>query len=685
MLVSPCLGLVLAIVLLTTCCIRSMAEEAPPVEERAWWLQPQRLLQTNLREIDATMDLERYVREVRESGASVVLFNAGGIVANYPTELPFHFRNPHMKGDLLGATIGRLHAEGLRVIGRFDFSKVNETIAAQHPEWLYVSERGAQVNYNGQVHACFNGEYQQERIFDILGEALTRYPLDGIFFNMPGYQQHDYSGNYHGICQSEACRARFKKETGLELPRKKDPNDPVCRRYEAFCRETADALYGRIQQFVRARRPGLMILNYRAGGSDVVRAESNRPFIQWAYEDTEKSMRRRLEHPEKPLANAAVHFIDYPQRHAGVSPTVTARRLHQEMLQGQWLDFYCIGPLQRLEDRLSVEVVRDAFRFHAAHRAYFSRLQPGADVGLAASGGDSYRGLFDALSEQHVSFDLVSPERTALERFAAVAVPDAQRLNAEACARLDAYVEAGGRLLLLGEVPVTLKAAGLQAVRTRRERTPGDYVRIRAEDKERLQQGVFESLDLVYLDGAFVEYERSGGCEGLLRLIPQAMFGPPERCYYTGVSEVPALLAHRYGRGICAVFPWDVGAHYAKQKHAGHAALMIGALEGVLGLERTLIVEASPLIEVRHMRDADGRFEWVGLVNLSGQKDVAGFFEPLPARDIRIRLRPWKPLASVRLLKAGTEVPFHPLGDGRIACAVPELAAYEVAVFEYRE
>ena len=46
--------------------------------------------------------------------------------------------------------------------------------------------------YNGQVHTCVNGGYQQEYMFEILGEAVDRYPLDGVFFNMIGYQRSDY-------------------------------------------------------------------------------------------------------------------------------------------------------------------------------------------------------------------------------------------------------------------------------------------------------------------------------------------------------------------------------------------------------------------------------------------------------------------------------------------------------------
>ncbi len=682
---GPAAALVLACALPACAAPSPGAPPAPDETGLPWHRHPQRLLQTNLREIDATMDLERYLREVRETGASVILFNVGGIVANYPTDLPFQYRNPNMKGDLAGTVLKRLHAAGLRMIGRFDFSKLNESIAAKHPDWLYVSEQGKHVNYNGQVHTCFNGPYQQERLFDILGEALSRYPLDGIFFNMPGYQQRDYSGNHHGICQSEACRRRFKAETGLDLPERNDPRNPACRRYNQFRRETADALYAKIQSFVRARRPGIIILNYKVSGSDVVRSESNRPCIRWAYEDTEKAMRRRLDHPGQLLANAAVHFIHYPQRHAGVSPHVTARRLHQHMLQAQWVDFYCIGPLQRLEDRFSVDVVRDAFSFHARHETCFRGLRPGADVGLVASGAEAYRGLFDALSEHHVSFDLVSLDRSDLAAYPAIVVPDAARLDASACGKLDAYVSAGGRLLLNGGIPDGLKASGVKGVRKRHARIKGTYIRIRPDDKTRLRQKALGMLDLVYLEDALVEYDLADSAEGLLRYIPPAMFGPPERCYYTKVSDIPALIVNRHGRGACAAFPWDVAGHYAKQKHAGHALLLVGALEGPLGLERTIDVDASPLVEARHMVHAGGRFEWIGLVNLSGQKDAAGFFAPIPVRDAVVRLRPRRTVASARLLKAGTGIPVATEKDGQIRCTVPELGPYEVVLFTYKD
>jgi hypothetical protein len=172
--------------------VASSAQSTAATDEPGWWLAPHRLLQTNLREIDATMDIDQYVREVKEFGANIVLFNVGGIVANYPTKLKYHWRNTFMQGDLVGEVLEKLHNSNIKMIGRFDFSKINQQYAADHPEWLYVSEKGEQVNYNGQVHTCVMGAYQQDYLLEILREALTQYPLDGVFFNMIGFPQVDY-------------------------------------------------------------------------------------------------------------------------------------------------------------------------------------------------------------------------------------------------------------------------------------------------------------------------------------------------------------------------------------------------------------------------------------------------------------------------------------------------------------
>ena len=85
-----------------------------------WWEgYPWRMIQTNMREIDMIdMDAELFVQELQAFKATVVLVNAAGIIASYPTELPYHFQSPYLKGDSLADIISTCHAAGIRVPGR---------------------------------------------------------------------------------------------------------------------------------------------------------------------------------------------------------------------------------------------------------------------------------------------------------------------------------------------------------------------------------------------------------------------------------------------------------------------------------------------------------------------------------------------------------------------------------------
>ncbi len=93
--------------IITTLFTNSGFAQLPAIDpgryDTTWWNRnPIRLIQTNLREIDALMDVDAYMKSIEAASANVVLLNVGGIVANYPTKLPFHYKNTFMKGDLVG-------------------------------------------------------------------------------------------------------------------------------------------------------------------------------------------------------------------------------------------------------------------------------------------------------------------------------------------------------------------------------------------------------------------------------------------------------------------------------------------------------------------------------------------------------------------------------------------------------
>ncbi len=673
-----------------------------------WWLaKPYRMIQTNLREIDAGLDVDEYFRQLKSFDTEVVLFNVGGIVANYPSDLPYHFRNPHMRGDFTGTILARAKREGIRVIARFDFSKVHESIAAAHPDWLYAGDRGP-INYNGQVHVCVCSPYQQEHAIGILNEALSRYPVDGVFFNMFGFHASDYSGVYHGICRCGNCVAKFRALHGAELPAKEDPADPIARTYAAFKRGTTAELFGRIRAAIKKHSEDLPVTTWGDDGVDAYRSESNsaidRPQPEWTYPSTDNSRTATGTWPGTAASNTAVHFIDFPYRHVGVAPALTVARLAGDLIAGGWVDWYVIGTVEGQEDRLAFEGIRDVFAFHKKHEARLTGTDPVADVALIkpAASGDAgaiaeYRGLFRMLSDSHIPFDVIQDlaldrpgTETRLTSYAAVVVPDARRLSDAGAGRLDGYATGGGRLLVTGltgtldpagdpRSTLALATLGVGSVGESRPRLPGSYLRIRPLDKSALSG--FAELDLLHLDDRFLSVTPAAGARSFLRRIPPAMFGPPEKCYYGDATDEPGLIVAAAGRGRTAFLPWRPGAQYGKFAHPGVARIVIAALSDLLGLAPRLTTDAPPNVEIGLHRERAGRWWWLGLVNHAGQLGTA-HHAPLPVRDLTFDLRLDRPVTSIRALRRDVALAGEPAGPGRVRFTLPELHAFDVVVIE---
>ena len=157
-------------------------------DDRWWKREPIRFLQTNLSETDSTVDPQTLVAAVADFGANTFLMNMGGIVAQYPTRVPFHYPSAFLPPgrDLFGDVVREAHARKVRVVGRFDLSKTQKPVFDAHPEWFFVRANGEPVIYNGLYSTCINGNYYREHALTILAEALERYEVDGLFFNMFG-------------------------------------------------------------------------------------------------------------------------------------------------------------------------------------------------------------------------------------------------------------------------------------------------------------------------------------------------------------------------------------------------------------------------------------------------------------------------------------------------------------------
>ena len=71
-----------------------------------FWQQPFRMLQPNFRKIDAVgLDVPQLLDTIRDYGGDSILANGGGIVAWYPSKLPFHRINEHLDFDFVGQVL----------------------------------------------------------------------------------------------------------------------------------------------------------------------------------------------------------------------------------------------------------------------------------------------------------------------------------------------------------------------------------------------------------------------------------------------------------------------------------------------------------------------------------------------------------------------------------------------------
>jgi hypothetical protein len=637
-----------------------------PVLAQKWWMdEPVRLVQTNLLEGDAVLDAKKHLEQIAEFPANVLLFNLGGIVAFYPTALDFHYPSVHLPPgrDLFGEVLREARARGVRVVGRFDLSRTQKTVYDAHPEWFFKSVRGEPAIYNGLYSTCINGGYYRDHAMKILTEALERYEVDGLFFNMFGNPSHDYSGNALGPCQCEACEERFSDRYGRSLPDFADSD------YQEFMFTSSREVAAAIAELIRRKRPRAAFLTYIQQHTDVIMSESNtavgRPLPLWPYSASDNVNRARNSEPSKMAINLCMSFIDYPWRFATVPQAEIQLRLYQAMAHGAGPAIAMLSRPEQ-EDRQAVMAARPVFNWHAEHEDLYVGQENRARVLLLGSRLQSYRGYFRLLSEQHIPF-AVSDNMRWLEdparSYDLVVAPQA------ASEMLEAWVRRGGRLLVSGvEPPAWLELR----VDSKKPHTQGYW---RVQD-----HSLFPSLrdtNVIMLDGEYVELKPFA--DPLLTLIPPAMFGPPEKVWADKVeTDIPGLWIGDHGKGKVAYVPWDVAGLYYRHSSQAHAGLMTDLIDLLLPRGRQLKTDAHPLVEITVMEQPHRKRTLVHFVNLSGHSGT-GYFPPLPMGGIHVELA--QEFRTARSVTLGRELPVT--GDGLYrSFLLPALEAYDVVILE---
>jgi Hypothetical glycosyl hydrolase 6/Beta-galactosidase trimerisation domain len=689
---------------LTTTSNQATAQALTP--DRPWWHAPFGMFQTNLREVDAGLDVERVLDFIQAHGADTWLVNAGGILSFYPTDLPFQTRNPHLAkragGDLLGDAVRATHARGMQLMARMDFSKVSARIAAEHPEWLYVSPTGQAQEYSGLLSVCPSGQYYQARTFDALDEVIARYPVDGFFFNWFGFNEVDYSKVYNGVCQCLSCGRAFELHSGLqELPT--GPTSASYAAWKIFAADTIRQLTTRLRAHIADRRPQAFLLG-RTG--DMVFHEANNALGRelWPHATSEAVSLARAYRPNVPVLVNSVTFVDMPYRMAGEQPEHFAQYLVQAISRGGNPSTYIMGTPGQIPYPC-LNIAGELTRFHRRWRHIYDGMRPSARTALVRpdplvqSASDhqrstsEFRGIYSALQEQHVPFDVIAQETLVgmasnanLARYTLIVLPDLGSLDADTAQTLDTFVADGGRLVATGSsglgsggrVQLACLAADRQlAATTKADLLWSTYIAPpQATDAE---SNVYAG-PIAPIYGAYHFCEWKPGAEHRRAMLARAPFGPPEKAYGNLPVNHPGYVLWSHGQGRSATIPWTIGRSYHDLGLSVVRDLLHEVVELLAG-DETLSVELPEQVELT--MHTTGAQTVVHLINMSGARR-SNFGPPVPVHGGVLRVDRASASATAHALVSDTACNVQRAGD-QLTIALPEIGLFEVIVIGERD
>src|SRR5690348_3419060 len=123
---------------------------------QSWQQKIRRVGQSNMTEHDpAVMNIEEWADYWHAAGAQIVFISVTGILAFYPSKVPFHRHGKSLNGrDFFGECVTAAKKRNMRVVARMS-PDLNWGDALQaHPEWAMRHQDGS-AQFNGEEPRLF--------------------------------------------------------------------------------------------------------------------------------------------------------------------------------------------------------------------------------------------------------------------------------------------------------------------------------------------------------------------------------------------------------------------------------------------------------------------------------------------------------------------------------------------------
>jgi hypothetical protein len=684
---------------------------APDPSAEPWQKSVRRVGQTNMTEHDpAVMNIEAWADYWHAAKADIVFVSVTGILAYYPSKVPFHRHGKYLNGrDFFGECAAAAKKRGMRVVARMSPDLNWQEALAAHPEWA-MRHKDQSVQFSGEepllFKTCMFSSYMDDYIPAIIREVNSLYDVDCFYAN--GWPPLGSLPE----CHCAICAKLTPSNTPAYWRAFTDRVIDLWQRYDVLAKEKKkDSFFfansgGNVRGGPNLDRLGKTLAWFQADNQGRTQHE---PAI-WGCSLQGRVCNAVLDGKFAANVTAAYSSSTPGWRNASKNPAEARMWLNQSLASGMVPYFHFVGGEN--EDRRWQPVGREYFDWTARHDAHLATRRSIANIGVVIGQGtqllypgpatarsrnymrETTNGIYDALLRGRFAWDYVHEDRLdpeRLKKYRALLLPNIAMLSDRKCGQLRAYVQTGGSLMASFETSLydeDLKPrtefglADVFGVSRAGDAigTNGNPYYARIETASSAHPLVEGFGDTNWLPGAENRVPLKPVNDPVLTVVPGFVRYPPELAYPPQPHTTePAVVLRESGAARTAWFAGDIERSYWITGHGDLLRLLYNTIRWLTHYERVVHVDGPGFLEMFAWETAPGYA--IHLLNYNTPNAQHGWLqsvEPLGPQQVRMKLPVGVNVKSVELLRAGGSVP-HRIEDGILQFTVPLIDEFEAA------
>ena len=682
--------------------------------QQPWQKHVRRVGQTNMTEHDpAVMDIDAWADYWSSVKADVVFVSVTGILAFYPSKVPFHRHGKFLNNrDFFGECAAAAKKRGMRVVARMSPDLNWGDALAAHPEWAMRHKDGT-VQFSGEeprlFKTCMFSSYMDDYIPAIIREVNSQYDVDCFYAN--GWPP---LGNLPE-CHCAICANLPPPSTPAYWRAFTDRVLSLWTRYDALAKEKKpDSFFfansgGNVRGGPNLDRLGKTAAWFQADNQGRTWEE---PAI-WGCSLQGRVCNAVLDGKFAANVTAAYSTGDPGWRNLSKNPEEARMWLSQTSASGMVPYFHFVGAeTGRGEDLRWQKVGAEYFEWTARHDAHLATMRSIANIGVvfgqstqllypgpktSYSRGhmqETTEGIYEALLRGRFAFDFVHEDRLEaprLTKYRALLLPNVAMLSERQCDQLREYAHTGGSLLATFETSLydenlTPRAdfalADLFGASKAGEAigTNGNPYYARIADPVSRHPILDDFSGTNWLPGAQNRIPLKPIQDPSLTVVPGFVRYPPELAYPpVSHTQEPAIVLRESGNSRTAWLAGDVERTFWLTGHGDLLRLLHNTIRWLTHNESPVTVDGSGFLEMFFWETRPGYA--IHLLNYSNANAFHGWLQsvdPIGEQRIAIKLPAGVGVKSVELLKAEHPIPFH-FEDQLLHFTVPSVGDYEVA------